>query len=65
MLDKFINSFVNAWGRGLGYQAARKTGWFLVPILVVIVGGMMLAQVAGVDLGDVLHYLPNIRGLPL
>jgi hypothetical protein len=36
-IDSFVRSFVRAWGWGLGKQAARRTGWVLVPVLVVVV----------------------------
>jgi hypothetical protein len=34
-MQNIWESFIRAWGRGLGYQAARKTGWVLVPLLVI------------------------------
>jgi hypothetical protein len=35
-VNDFYRQFLRAWGRGLGYQAARRTGWVLVPLLIVI-----------------------------
>lgn len=37
MLRSILNSFARAYGRGLGYSAARKTSWLAIPILIVIV----------------------------
>lgn len=34
-MHELWEQFIRGWGRGLGYQAARKTGWVLVPLLVV------------------------------
>lgn len=48
MFDDFIRSFTRAWGRGLGYQAARQTGWILVPVLVVVVGLMFFGELVGI-----------------
>jgi hypothetical protein len=36
-IESFLRSFVRAWGWGLGKQAARRTGWLLVPLLIVLV----------------------------
>lgn len=60
MLQGFIQSFVRAWGRGLGYQAARTTGWILVPVLVIIVGAIMLAELFGWRVIDKLPFLKNL-----
>jgi hypothetical protein len=37
--ESLIRSFVRAWGWGLGKQAARRTGWLLVPVLIALVVG--------------------------
>jgi hypothetical protein len=55
MINDFIRQFTRAWGRGLGYQAARKTGWLLVPILIAIVVLAMLGELGQV--GDMLKWI--------
>jgi hypothetical protein len=46
MINDFIRQFTRAWARGLGYQAARRTGWLLVPILI---GAVVLALLGELD----------------
>jgi hypothetical protein len=36
-MEQFIKSFMRAYSRGLGYQAARSTGWVAAPLLVLII----------------------------
>lgn len=48
MINDFIRSFTRAWGRGLGYMAARSTGWILVPVLVVVVGLIFFGELVGI-----------------
>jgi hypothetical protein len=44
MLNQLLRSFVRAYGRKTGYQAARATGWLIWPLLLVIVGGFIAAE---------------------
>lgn len=48
MLNDFLRNFTRAWARGLGYQASRYTGWFLVPVLIVIIVAAMLGELGQV-----------------
>lgn len=43
-MERFIHSFIRAYSRGLGYQAARSTAWVAVPLLVIIVLGFIGVQ---------------------
>jgi hypothetical protein len=54
--DGFIRSFVRAWGWGLGKQAARRTGWLLVPVLIALVVGNWL----GLLPDDLTHLLAGL-----
>jgi hypothetical protein len=44
MINQLLRSFVRAYGRKTGYQAARATGWLIWPLLLIIVGGLIAAE---------------------
>ena len=48
MLKSILDSFARAYGRGLGYAAARKTSWLAIPMLI-IVAVMGVAEMGGVQ----------------
>lgn len=54
-MNDFIRSFTRAWGRSLGYSAARKTSWLIVPILIAV--AVMVAQALGFDWKEITHVL--------
>jgi lipoprotein signal peptidase len=47
-MNDFIRSFTRAWGKGLGYSAARKTSWLIVPLILIAVA-VMVFQALGYD----------------
>jgi hypothetical protein len=57
-VESLIRSFVRAWGWGLGKQAARRTGWLLVPMLIALVVGSWL----GLLPDDLTHLLAGLVG---
>lgn len=36
MLQTILRSFARAYGRSLGYSAARRTSWLALPVLVLV-----------------------------
>lgn len=39
-----LRSFTRAFGRSLGYQAARRIGWLIWPALLLIVAAIIAIQ---------------------
>jgi hypothetical protein len=44
MFNQLLRSFVRAYGKSTGYQAARATGWLIWPLLLAVVGFIILVQ---------------------
>jgi hypothetical protein len=67
MLRSIISSFARAYGRGLGYAAARKTAWLAIPmlILVVVLGLLELSGTFSITqlVGPVMlpHVITNVQ----
>lgn len=55
MLRSILSSFARAYGRGLGYSAARKTGWLILPVLVVVGIIVMIEVLGGTSPAELLH----------
>jgi hypothetical protein len=48
MFKTILNSFARAYGKGLGYFAARSTSWLAIPLLIIVVV-MGVAELGGVQ----------------
>lgn len=58
MFRELMRSFVRAYGRQQGYQAARKTSWLAIPLLIIVVlfGLAEMGVVPGLS-----HMLPDVQ----
>lgn len=65
MLNTLLQAFTRAFGRGMGYQAARAIGWLIWPVLMIIVTliiavqlGLAPAWLTDLDYRKLMHVMP-------